>query len=97
MPYIFEITKTHMTEIINNLNIMTTIDDIAQFIEFMEKSEKRALKSQLIRLMSHIIKWKSQPARRSASWRITIFSARREIDKIRADVPSLNQDYSNFN
>ena len=43
--------------------------------------------------MSHVIKWKSQPARRSASWSITIFSARREINKIRADVPSLSQDY----
>lgn len=62
-------------------------------IEAMERTEKRALKSQLIRLMSHVIKWKWQPERRSSSWAITILSARREIEDIREEVPSLNRDY----
>ena len=44
-----------------------------------------ALKSQLIRLMLHIIKWQSQPERRSLSWVASIKDAREET-------PSLNDN-----
>ncbi|MBP0027347.1 DUF29 domain-containing protein [Roseofilum sp. Guam] len=62
-------------------------------IEAMGRSEKRAIQSQLIRLMSHIIKWNEQPEMRSVSWSITIQSARDEIEDIQEEVPSLNQDF----
>ncbi|MDJ1177540.1 DUF29 domain-containing protein [Roseofilum sp. BLCC_M91] len=62
-------------------------------IEAMGRSEKRAIQSQLIRLMSHIIKWNEQPELRSASWSITIQSARDEIEDIQEEVPSLNRDF----
>ena len=65
---------------------------LESLIEAMGRSEKRALKSQLIRLMLHIIKWKSQPEKRTASWAISILSARREIEDIQEEVPSLNRD-----
>jgi hypothetical protein len=55
------------------------LGDRSHFIEAMGRTEKRAVKSQLIRLMLHIIKWKCQPEKRSASWTISIRSARREI------------------
>ena len=41
--------------------------------------------------MAHVIKWKSQPERRSRSWRGTIRSARREIAGIQEDTPSLSR------
>ena len=41
---------------------------IKELINALGRSEKRALKSQLIRLMAHIIKWKTQPERRSYGW-----------------------------
>jgi hypothetical protein len=45
----------------------------------------------LIRLMVYVIKWKTQPARRSRSWVGTINAARSEIEDIREETPSLNE------
>ncbi|MEG3849487.1 DUF29 domain-containing protein [Microcoleus sp. herbarium19] len=66
---------------------------LESLIEAMGRSEKRALKSQLIRLILHIIKWKSQPEKRTSSWAISILSARREIEDIQEEIPSLNRDF----
>jgi len=38
-----------------------------ELVEAMSRSERQALKSQLIHLMMHIIKWKTQPNKRSRS------------------------------
>ncbi len=62
---------------------------IEELIEALGRSEKRALKSQLIRLMMHIIKWKTQPERRSYSWVASIYNARDEIRDIQEETPSL--------
>ncbi len=64
---------------------------IQELIDALARAEKRALRSQLTRLMAHIIKWKSQPDKRSRSWRATINNARREIEEIQEDTPSLNR------
>lgn len=61
--------------------------------ESMGRSEKRAVISQLTRLMLHIIKWKCQPDKRSASWAISIRSARQEIADSQEEMPSLNRDF----
>ncbi|MCU0516428.1 MAG: DUF29 domain-containing protein [Oscillatoria sp. Prado101] len=72
---------------------MEASEGLYALIESMGKSKKLALKSQLIRLMSHVIKWKCQPERRCSSWAITILSARQEIEDVQEEVPSLNRDY----
>lgn len=59
-------------------------------IEAMSRSEKRALKCQLVRLMLQIIKWHSQPERRSWSWVASIKDARDEIADIQEETPSLS-------
>ena len=64
---------------------------LAELIDALSKSEKRALKSQLVRLMLHIIKWHGQPERRSLSWIASIEDARDEIGDIRDETPSLNE------
>ena len=64
---------------------------IQELIDALARAEKRALKSQLIRLMTHIIKWKTQPEKRSRSWRATIRNARCEIAESREDTPSLTR------
>jgi hypothetical protein len=74
-------------------NIMEATIGLETLIEAMGRSDKRALKSQLIRLMAHIIKWKCQPENRSSSWSITILSARNEIESIQEDTPSLNRNF----
>lgn len=65
---------------------------IRELIEALGRSEKRALKSQLVRLMAHVIKWQLQPDRRSYGWVATIYNAREEIADIQAETPSLTND-----
>jgi hypothetical protein len=65
---------------------------VQELIQALSRSEKRALKSQLVRLMKHIIKWRSQPEYRSRSWVSTIYHARSEIRDIQEETPSLNKD-----
>ena len=65
---------------------------IEELIDAMGKSERRALQSQLERLMKHIIKWQVQPRKRSRSWRRSIVQARKAIREIQEDTPSLTDN-----
>jgi hypothetical protein len=64
---------------------------LEELIDAMSRSDKRALKSQLVSLMAHVIKWRSQPERRSLSWVAGIENAREQIADIREETPSLNE------
>jgi hypothetical protein len=61
--------------------------------EAMSQESRRALKSQLVRLMAHILKWKLQPERRSRSWVLSILDACDKIEDIREDKPSLTRQF----
>ena len=63
--------------------------DVAEEIEDMGIAEKRALKSQMRRLVLHLAKWELQPQKRSSSWMESIDSARAEIGDILEHSPSL--------
>lgn len=65
---------------------------IRELIEALGRSEKRVLKSQLVRLMAHVIKWQSQPDKRSYSWAATIYNSREEIADIQSEAPSLTNN-----
>ncbi len=65
---------------------------IEELIDAMGKSERRALQSQLERLMKHIIKWQVQPRKRSRSWWRSIVQARKAIREIQEDTPSLTDN-----
>lgn len=65
---------------------------LKELIEALGRSEKRALKSHLNRLMAHIIKWKTQPEKQSRSWVATIYNAREEIRDIQEETPSLTDE-----
>lgn len=62
---------------------------LEELIDALSRSDQRALRSQLLRLMSHIIKWKTQAERRSRSWAASIESARIEIEDLLDLEPSL--------
>lgn len=64
---------------------------IEELIEALSRVDKRALRSQLVRLMMHIVKWRTQPDKRTRSWKTTIRHARREIREIQEQTPSLNR------
>jgi hypothetical protein len=66
--------------------------NVAEELEDMGKSEKRALRSQMARLLAHLLKWAYQPKlpRTSEhSWRSTIEHAREAIDELLDESPSL--------
>jgi Tfp pilus assembly pilus retraction ATPase PilT len=62
-------------------------------VEAMSRSERQALKSQLTRLMMHIIKWQTQPNKRSRSWIVSILDARDAIEESQEEMPSLNREF----
>lgn len=68
-----EIDKEHLIEEISDLG----------------KSEKRAISSQLIRLLLHLLKWQYQPQRLSDNWIDPITDARTQIELTIKDSPSL--------
>ncbi len=68
--------------------VATGLDEL---IEALHRAELRALEHQLIRLMQHIILWKTHPQKRSVAWRNTIHLARAAIADIREDTPSLTR------
>ena len=64
---------------------------IDELIDAMGRSDRRAVRSQLIRLMQHIIKM-ARPERRSPSWAATIAHARDEIVDTQEETPSITDD-----
>ncbi len=65
------------------------IENIAEEIESMGRSEKRELVNRLAVLLAHLLKWQAQPARRGRSWRLTIEEQRLRLASHMADNPSL--------
>ncbi|MEA5576021.1 DUF29 domain-containing protein [Anabaena sp. UHCC 0451] len=65
--------------------------NLIEEIESMGRSEKRALESNLVVLLMHLLKYKYQPEKRSKSWLSTIFEHRRRLNKHFQDSPSLKK------
>jgi hypothetical protein len=65
------------------------IENIAEEIESLGKSEKRELISRLTVLLVHLLKWQYQPVLRSRSWRLTLEEQRNRIEDHLVDNPSL--------
>ena len=68
------------------------IERIADEVEDVGKSEERELASRMAVLLSHLLKWRFQPERRSRSWRDTIGGQRVAIARRLAKTPSLRPD-----
>ena len=65
------------------------IENIAEEIESMGRSEKRELISRLTVLLVHLLKWQIQPNHRGNSWRLTIENQRDRLHDHLNDNPSL--------
>ena len=67
--------------------------NLAEEIESLGKSDRRALGSHVRGLVMHLLKWHAQPSGRQTgqSWRTSINNHRREIQAIADDSPSLRQ------
>jgi hypothetical protein len=64
-------------------------EHIAEELEDVGKSERRALESHLRNVTLHLLKWQFQPGLRGVSWRQSIRNGRIAIDKILYDSSSL--------
>jgi hypothetical protein len=66
---------------------------LAEEIESLGARDHRELRRRLTRLVTHLLKWHYQPARRQTghSWRMTIRTQRQEIAELLEQSPSLRQ------
>jgi Domain of unknown function DUF29 len=71
------------------------IENIAEEILDVGKSEQRELGSRMAVLLAHLLKWKFQPARRGTSWRATIRAQRDDIALALKETPSLKTSLTN--
>jgi hypothetical protein len=70
------------------------IEHLAEEIEDVGKSEQRELANRMAVLLAHLLKWASQPARRSRSWDATIRVQRDSILHRLQRTPSLKRSLS---
>jgi hypothetical protein len=69
---------------------------LAEEVEDVGKSERRALVGHLRVLLTHLLKWQVQPERRSDSWVDSMLHAQIEAQTILDDSPSLHPELSAF-
>ena len=65
------------------------LKNIIEELEGMGNSQLKELRSRLIVLLGHLLKWKFQQEKRSGGWLGTIRENRREIEWLLIDSPSL--------
>ena len=65
------------------------VANLLEEIEDMGRSEKRAVESNLVVLLTHLLKYHSQPDQRSSGWRGSIVEHRRRLRKLLRESPSL--------
>ena len=70
------------------------LENIAEEIEDVGKSEQRELESRMAVLFAHLLKWQFQPERRSRSWQDTITDQRSMIERRLRKTPSLKSTLS---
>ncbi len=64
-------------------------ENLLDEIEDMSRRERQALRSNLIVLLMHLLKWQHQPERRSGSWKGSIIEHRRRVNEAIKRSPSL--------
>jgi Domain of unknown function DUF29 len=67
------------------------LENVAEEIETLGRSDKRQIESRLRVLMAHLLKWKYQPGLRSPSWSGTITDERLRIEDMLKESPSLKR------
>lgn len=65
------------------------LDNIAEEIESVGRSEQRELINRMAVLLAHLLKWQAQPGYRGRSWELTIAEQRIRLDRVLAENPSL--------
>ena len=66
------------------------IENLIEEVQSMGSNDKREIKSRLIVLIMHLLKYKYQPKKKTKSWTSTIITQRNELELVLEDSPSLN-------
>jgi hypothetical protein len=69
------------------------LENLIEEVEDLGRSNKSALRSNLIVVLLHLLKWKYQPEKRSKSWQSSILEHRRRLEDDFEDSPSLKRYY----
>ena len=67
------------------------IENLIEELEALARRDRRELRSHLINLFAHLLKWHCQPQRRSGSWVSTIENSCDEVAGLVEDSPSLRR------
>ena len=67
------------------------LEHLIEEVEGLAGSDRHAARSQLRRMLMHLIKERIQPERAGSSWRSSIIDAQREIELFLEDSPSLRR------
>ncbi len=68
-------------------------ETVIEEIEALGRSEKRAIRSHLVILLTHMLKWEFQPEHQSRSWNLSIRNARKDLKRLLKENPSLKGDF----
>jgi hypothetical protein len=55
------------------------LDNLGAYLTDMARRDRREVKSRLVVLIAHLLKWESQKEKRSRSWRTTVLHQRQEL------------------
>ena len=69
------------------------LENLAEEVESIGRSDKREVYNRLTVLMTHLLKVQFQPDKRTRSWRSTIREQRRQLRLVFQDSPSLEKAY----
>jgi hypothetical protein len=64
-------------------------ENIAEELEDLGRSQKREIRSRIVVILLHLLKWRYQPERRSESWTSSLIEQRTDIADEITDSPSL--------
>jgi hypothetical protein len=67
-------------------------ENLLEEVESMGRQARNELRSHLIVLLTHLLKWRFQPQRRSRSWTFSILEQRREAERLILENPSLKPE-----
>lgn len=68
------------------------VENIAEELEGMARSDKRQLINRFAVLLAHLLKWQFEPEKRSKTWKRTIREQRKRIGLLLRDSPSLKYE-----